>query len=78
MEELLEYIKEKFANNDKDLINAFVYGTPEAFITYVYELLIVEFNAPFGKAVYELAEEFYYETMQPWVVQMKLFNPLLK
>lgn len=78
MEELLEYIKEKFANNDKDLINAFVYGTPEAFIVYLYDLFITKFDQPFGSETKEVARQFYYQTMQPWVVQMKLFNPLLK
>lgn len=76
--EFIDYIKDKYTNNDKALLNAFVYNTPDAFISYIYDLLVVEFDQPFGQATKDLAKELYEEQMQPWVVQMKLFNPLLK
>lgn len=76
--EFLDYIKNRYEQCDKALINAFVYGTPDAFIMYIYDLLVVEFDQPFGQTTKNLAKELYEEQVQPWVVQMKLFEPLLR
>lgn len=76
--EFLDYIKSRYEQCDKALINAFVYNTPDAFITYIYDLLVVEFDAPFGQSTKDLAKELYEEQVQAWVVQMKLFDPLLR
>ena len=78
MDELLDFLKDRYESGDQKLIHALICNTPEDCIDYLYELFIMEFDQPFGIATKELASQFYYEKMQSWVVQMKLFDPLLR
>ena len=72
---MLEYIKKLYECNNQSLIKALIADNVESFI---YDLLIGKFNQPFGSATRELAKNLYEEQIQQWVVQMKLFNPLLR
>ena len=72
---MLEYIKKLYECNNQSLLKALIADNVESFI---YDLLISKFNQPFGSATKELAKKLYEEEIQQWVVQMKLFEPLLR
>lgn len=72
---MLEYIKKLYECNNQSLIKALIADNVESFI---YDLLISKFNYPFGSATRELAKKLYEKEIQQWVVQMKLFEPLLR
>ena len=55
---MLEYIKKLYECNNQSLLKALIADNVESFI---YDLLIVEFNQPFGSATRELAKRLYEE-----------------
>lgn len=75
---LVKIIKSRYENGDKKLIHAMVCDTPDEYIKYIYDMLVLEFDQPFGQATREVAKELYEEEMCPYLTTLKLFEPLLK
>lgn len=70
-----QYLKKLYESNDKGFLNAIISDNVE---TFIYDLLIIEFDQPFGGNTRQLAKELYKEEVQPYIATLKLFNPLLK
>lgn len=72
---MITILMERYKNNDRQLLHAII---TDNMVQYLYDLLIVEFDRPFGKDTMELAEGIYTEMVQPYIAMIKLFNPLLR
>ncbi len=70
-----QYLKKLYESNDKSFLNAIINDNVE---TFIYDLLIIEFDQPYGSNTRQLAKELYKEEVQPYIATLKLFNPLLK
>lgn len=65
-----EYLKDLYESNNQSFINALISDNVE---TFIYDVLIVEFDQPFGSETMGVAKQLYKEA-QPYIATLKLFG----
>ena len=68
-----EYLKDLYESNNQSFLNALISDNVE---TFIYDVLIVKFDQPFGSETMRVAKQLYKEA-QPYIATLKLFGDRL-